>query len=353
MSTTDPENSSTVEDLKRIDQIEQFISRRMQIYESLGRWPSFSSFEMAANQQKGVYATASGYKVFNLEVLQEAWRKNMNIVSKRKQSVNHWTAGLKKWLLGSWRKDGKAFHLKLNEKKSREAVEVRSAVEELVLVNRQIVSITKSRVQMVHHHHHFYCSCGAPSPEQLDRVTDTCQTDGEVVHHHHQLHFHDAPNQNKPVAAPTGMPVPNNENMVHHHNQYPQQYAVPEQNFMSVEQNELLYPSIQPELLYHQNMNYGVGKAMAIPTSIKPDPINQEGIKISQYSSPDDGKKRSTKKRGRFDFLPSWEPPTFNDFSPNISNWEAPALPTLPSWASPSFDFSFRDLSPNFNQNAR
>eukprot|EP01130_Rhizamoeba_saxonica_P003086 TRINITY_DN1332_c0_g1_i1.p1 TRINITY_DN1332_c0_g1~~TRINITY_DN1332_c0_g1_i1.p1 ORF type:complete len:151 (-),score=14.52 TRINITY_DN1332_c0_g1_i1:426-878(-) len=109
-----PTNTSS--ELETIDQIETLIHRRRQIYDALGKFPSFGSFELAAANNKGVNKeSGEGYKVYDMESLQQAWRENMSLVSKRKQSKNHWTAGLKKWLAGSWRKDGRTFFLTIND----------------------------------------------------------------------------------------------------------------------------------------------------------------------------------------------------------------------------------------------
>eukprot|EP01129_Flabellula_baltica_P000449 TRINITY_DN10459_c0_g1_i1.p1 TRINITY_DN10459_c0_g1~~TRINITY_DN10459_c0_g1_i1.p1 ORF type:complete len:343 (+),score=79.90 TRINITY_DN10459_c0_g1_i1:23-1030(+) len=168
--------------------IEHYIKRKLEIYDLLGKSPSFASFELAVGNSEGVvFVPPSTYKIFDLETLHVAWVKNMNLLTKRKKSANHWQAGLKKWLNGAWRKDEKPFDLELKETKIAEANDFKGYVAELFKLNENIAKLVAAPNVIVHHHHHYYCKCH-PTTQELDLKYDevyTQQLDNGEVHHYH------------------------------------------------------------------------------------------------------------------------------------------------------------------------
>jgi len=166
--------------------LENKYKQKLDLYEKLGKsCPSFASFEIAVNENKGAKLLRSNtYHIFNIAELFKAWSENMTYLTKRKKSEKHWQAGLKKWLDGQWRKDKRAFDLVLKEQKIAEANQIRSLISQLFHVKEEIIGVVKAP-SVVYHHHHYYCSCKKMEIEQMNNSIET--KDGEV--HHHHIHY--------------------------------------------------------------------------------------------------------------------------------------------------------------------
>jgi hypothetical protein len=171
------------EDLEYVmNLLEKKYKRKLALYEKLGKnCPSFASFEIAANENKGAKILPNNiYQIYNIEKLNQAWTENMALLTKRKISETHWQAGLKKWLDGQWRKDKRPFELVLKEQKVVEANTIRNIISQLVSVKNEIKEVVKAP-QVVHHHHHYYCKCGEPVVKK-----EEIKKEGEI-HHVHML----------------------------------------------------------------------------------------------------------------------------------------------------------------------